>query len=91
MSKQLQEGKQRREDLRRSVKDLERRFAEECARVGVLATVDAHAMERQAVRTVEQLVPRFKEIEQLLRAHLPQVVAYYTEFNQDVLPNKGQQ
>jgi len=53
MNKQLSEGSQRREDLKRSVKDNEKRFTEECLKAGVMATVDASAMERQAVKTVE--------------------------------------
>ena len=85
MAKTVSDGKQRQSDLARSVRDNERKFAEECQRLGIPATLDAGALEREVIRTVRGLPARFKEIEVELKKEktLALAVGYYRVFSGD--------
>jgi len=67
MTKQVSEGLQKREDLKRIIKDKERMFTDECQKLGILPTVDANSLERQAIKLVSGLVEKFGQIEGLLK------------------------
>jgi len=46
MTKQVSESQQKRQDLKRQISEQERKFNEECSKMGILPTVDASSMER---------------------------------------------
>lgn len=87
MSKQVNEGQAKREDSRRAIKEHERNFNSECARLAIMPSVDSQALERQAIRMVEQLVARFTDIQTLLQKDdvIKQAVEYYKGFSSDVM------
>lgn len=52
--------------------------------MGILPTVDASSMERQAIKMVEQLVTKFEHLEAQFKSKtMKDMIAYYQEFNSD--------
>ena len=81
MSKQVNEGQQKREDLKRSIKEKDRAFTEECVKIGITQTVNASDLERQSIKLVSGLVEKFRSIESLLRDKtMQELVQYYIDF-----------
>ncbi|CDW76193.1 UNKNOWN [Stylonychia lemnae] len=84
MSKQLTEGSQKKNDLKRLIGEQDKKFNEDCTKMGIIPTVDASGMERQAIRMVEQLIQKFKHIEGCIQQkNIKNLIAYYQEFNSD--------
>ena len=46
MTKQVNDSAQRQTDLKRNIKEQDRKFNEECQKLGIVPTVDAEALER---------------------------------------------
>ena len=46
MTKQVNDSTQRQTDLKRNIKEQDRKFNEECQKLGIVPTVDAEALER---------------------------------------------
>lgn len=59
MSRQVNESKQKQVDLKRLIKEQDKRFSEECTKLGIVPTIDPNSLERQAIKMVEQLIPKF--------------------------------
>jgi hypothetical protein len=50
--------------------------------MGIIPTIDASSMERQAIKMVEHLVAKFKAVEALLISKtMRDMILYYQEFN----------
>ena len=82
MVKQVSEGQQKRNECQRSIKEQERLFKEECMKLGIQPSEEAVALERQAIKMVEQLAPKFQEIQRKIQsATINELVSYYKEFN----------
>ena len=85
MTKQVNESAQKQTDLKRNIKEQDRKFNEECQKMGILPTIDSEALERQAIKIIDQLPEKFQEIEGLARKTtiIGLAVAFYREFTQD--------
>jgi hypothetical protein len=85
MTKQVNESTQRQSDLKRNIKEQDRKFNEESQKLGIVPTVDAEALERQAIKIIDQLPVKFRQIESLARSTptLRLAVAFYREFTKD--------
>eukprot|EP00347_Sterkiella_histriomuscorum_P024302 403331603 len=84
MTRQVTEGQQKNQDLKRSIQDQDRKFNEDCLKMGIAPTIDASSMERQSISMVEQLITKFKDLEQLIQSKVVKdLICYYQEFNSD--------
>jgi len=59
MTKQVNESAQKQTDLKRNIKEQDRKFNEECQKMGILPTIDSEALERQAIKIIDQLPEKF--------------------------------